>query len=125
MACALETFAALPAAGRRVLVLGDMLELGAAAESLHREVGRRVVGGPWQFLVTVGPQARWMAEEAVAGGFPAEAVAGYADARAAAAAVGDWSRPGDTILLKGSRDMHLERVATALTAQGGKGAKGR
>jgi UDP-N-acetylmuramoyl-tripeptide--D-alanyl-D-alanine ligase len=117
MACALETFRAWPAPGRRVLVLGDMRELGVAAEELHRAVGRLLAGGPFQALVTVGACARWIADEAVAAGFPAAQVHGYADAADAAVEAGVWSRPGDTILLKGSRGMALERVAAALTAQ--------
>lgn len=118
MSCALETFGSLPVRGRRVLVLGDMRELGATSEKLHREIGRSLVGGPWQLLVTVGECARWIAEEAVAGGFPAAQVHGYMDAAAAAAASGVWSKPGDTILLKGSRGMKLECITTAFSRSG-------
>ena len=117
MVAALDTFAAAPAPGRRVLVLGEMRELGAHAEALHSAVGRRVPGGPWQALVAVGPAARWIADEAVAGGFPAAAVRAYADAASAAADAAAWSRPGDTILLKASRGVGLEAVAGALTGE--------
>jgi UDP-N-acetylmuramoyl-tripeptide--D-alanyl-D-alanine ligase len=118
MACVLETFRALPVAGRRVLVLGDMRELGAASEALHRAVGRSLPGGPWQVVVTVGACARWIADEAVAGGFQVKHVYCYDDAAAAAAAADVWTQPGDTILLKGSRGVGLERVAAALVAAG-------
>lgn len=114
MLCALRTFAAQPATGRRVLVLGDMRELGADAEALHREVGRAVAGGPWQALICVGTQAGWIGDEAVSGGFPAQQVWRYADAAAAAKANLEWVKPGDTLLLKASRGVGLEVVAAAL-----------
>ncbi len=111
---ALQTFAHMPDAGRRVVVLGDMLELGEADERLHREVGREVASGPWQVLVCVGARARWLADEAVAAGFPAGQVWRYPDAVAAAADTAAWVRPGDAVLLKASRGIGLERVAEAL-----------
>lgn len=111
---ALQTFAQMPDAGRRVVVLGDMLELGEADEHLHREVGRAVASGPWQVLVCVGTRARWLADEAVAAGFPAPQVWRYPDAVAAAADTAAWVRPGDAVLLKASRGIGLERVAESL-----------
>ena len=114
---ALQTFAELPGAGRRVVVLGDMLELGAAEEELHREVGRAVAAGSWHALVCVGARARWIAEAAVTAGFPARQVWRYPDAAAAAANTAAWARPGDAILVKGSRGVALEQVAAALTGQ--------
>lgn len=114
---ALQTFAELPDTGRRVVVLGDMLELGAAEEALHREVGRAVAAGPWQVLVCVGARSRWIADEAVAAGFPAQQVWRYPDAPAAAAEAAAWAKPGDAILVKASRGIGLERVATALAGK--------
>ena len=111
---ALQTFAELPDDARRVVVLGDMLELGLAEERLHREVGRAVADGPWQALVCVGPRSRWIAEEAVSAGFSAQQVWQYPDATAAAADTTAWSHPGDAVLVKASRGIGLERVATAL-----------
>lgn len=114
MVAALQTFAQLPDPGRRVVVLGDMLELGVVEEALHREVGRAAAAGPWQLLVCVGTRARWLADEAVRAGFPAQQVRQYADAAAAAADQAAWARPGDVVLLKASRGIGLERVAAAL-----------
>ena len=114
---ALQTFAEFPAEARRIVVLGDMLELGMAEERLHREVGRAVAEGPWQGLVCVGPRARWIAEEAVATGFAAQQVWCYPDAAAAAADTSAWVQPGDAVLLKASRGIGLERVAAALLGQ--------
>jgi UDP-N-acetylmuramoyl-tripeptide--D-alanyl-D-alanine ligase len=114
MLAALRTFAALPGATRRVVALGDMLELGAFEEPLHREVGRAVASGPWQALVCVGKRAGWIADEAIAAGYPAGQVWRYADAAAASASAAEWAQPGDTVLLKASRGIGLERVAEAL-----------
>jgi UDP-N-acetylmuramoyl-tripeptide--D-alanyl-D-alanine ligase len=117
MAGALRTFAVLPGATRRVVVLGDMLELGTAEESLHREIGRMVAQAPCQALVCVGRRAKWIADEAIATGFPAQQVWRYADAATAATDTTAWMRPGDAVLLKASRGMGLERVATALAGE--------
>ena len=114
---ALRTFAEMPGAPRRVLVLGEMRELGTAGEAHHREVGRAVAAGSWQGLVCVGELARWIADEAIAAGFPAQQVWRYPHAAAAAADTAAWARPGDAILVKGSRGMALERVVAALTGQ--------
>ena len=114
---ALQTFAELPGNLRRVVVLGDMLELGAAEEVLHREVGRAFAGGRWQGLVCVGRRSRWIADEAVAAGYPVAQIRHYADAAAAAADTAAWVHPGAAILLKASRGIGLERVAAALTGQ--------
>ena len=125
MAGALETFAAMPGPGaaRRVVVLGDMLELGADEEALHRAVGRTAAQGPWQALVCAGRRAGWIADEAVAAGYPAHQVWRYADAAAAAADARCWTRPGDTVLVKASRGVGLERVASALLATGAEEAE--
>jgi UDP-N-acetylmuramoyl-tripeptide--D-alanyl-D-alanine ligase len=124
MRCALDTFAQTAAAARRVVVLGDMRELGEASESFHRELGRWVAAGPWGLVVAVGQDARWIAEEAVAAGFPAGAVRHFADTAAAAIGIRDLLKPGDTLLFKASRGMELERVeAAALAGRSGCGKR--
>jgi UDP-N-acetylmuramoyl-tripeptide--D-alanyl-D-alanine ligase len=101
------------AAGRRVAVLGDMLELGEQAHALHRQVGAYARDGGVQMLVAVGPLAAHMC-----GAFAGEAHA-VADAPAAARLLAGLLREGDTVLLKGSRGVGLERVADALLESGG------
>ncbi len=117
MRCALETFAQTAAPTRRVVVLGDMRELGAASERFHRELGRLVAAGPWHLVVTVGKDARWIADEAIAAGYPAVAVVHFADTDAAARGIRDLIQPGDTLLFKASRGMELERVEAAVIGQ--------
>jgi UDP-N-acetylmuramoyl-tripeptide--D-alanyl-D-alanine ligase len=92
------------ASARRVAVLGDMLELGPDAPRLHREIGEHARAGGVELLVTVGPLAAQMRE-----GFAGESYA-TPDAQAAAQLVAGMLREGDTVLVKGSRGVGLERV---------------
>ena len=110
MRCALETFARIETQARRVVVLGDMRELGADSERFHRDLGRLVAAGPWRMVVAVGADSRWVVEEAVAGGFPASAIHHFGDTAAAAQGIRALVRPGDLLLFKASRGMALERV---------------
>jgi UDP-N-acetylmuramoyl-tripeptide--D-alanyl-D-alanine ligase len=104
---------ATTAAGRRVAVLGDMLELGTGDEErYHRELGEQAQAAGVTLLVTVGPRAAW-AGETFGGGEHLHA----GDAAAAAALLRDRLEPGDTVLVKGSRGVALERVAEELAAR--------
>jgi UDP-N-acetylmuramoyl-tripeptide--D-alanyl-D-alanine ligase len=96
------------APGRRVAILGDMLELGAQAAGLHRELGQHAGESGVGLLVTVGPLAAEIAR-----GFAGESHA-LGDARAAAELAPGLLRDGDTVLVKGSRGVGLERVTEAL-----------
>jgi UDP-N-acetylmuramoyl-tripeptide--D-alanyl-D-alanine ligase len=109
MRAALENLARA-APGRRVAVLGDMLELGPEELPLHREVGAQAGRAGVELLVAVGPLASAMADA-----FPGEARLA-ADAREAAELLGGLLRDGDTVLVKGSRALRLERVAELLAA---------
>jgi len=111
MVAVLRTFVLLPCRGRRIAVLGDMLELGSQGPALHREVGRCVAELSPDLLVAVGADTlRYVAGEAVKAGLPAARVMAFGDAAAAAAAVNEFVRPGDCVLLKASRGMRLERI---------------
>jgi UDP-N-acetylmuramoyl-tripeptide--D-alanyl-D-alanine ligase len=99
--------------GRRVAILGDMLELGAAEEEGHRLVGRRIAEVA-QILVTIGRRARWFAEAARAAGMPADQILVATTSEEATQAVLPLLQPGDTVLIKGSRGMELEHVVAAL-----------
>ena len=100
--------------GRRVAVLGDMLELGEAETEGHRQVGRAVASTA-DLLVTVGPRARLMAEEARRVGLSRT---WHVDTNAEAIA---WLQrelmAGDVVLIKGSRGMEMEEIVRALRAE--------
>jgi len=99
------------APARRVAVLGDMLELGAQARELHRAVGEHAGESGVELLFTVGPLAAEMAAT-----FPGE-VHAAPDAEAAAHALAASLRRHDTVLVKGSRGVGLERVAQLLAGE--------
>jgi len=110
---ALRGAARLPAS-RRVAVLGDMLELGPAGEEYHRAAGRLAAGLGFELLVAVGPLARHMARGAAEGGLPASRILSFEDASRAAAELPAHLRPGDLVLVKGSRGVHLEKIVAVL-----------
>jgi UDP-N-acetylmuramoyl-tripeptide--D-alanyl-D-alanine ligase len=97
-------------AARRIAVLGEMLELGHAAGLLHRQVGQYAAGHGVDLLVGVQGAALAMVEGAVAAGLPAHAGQFFAEAGEAGDFVRQAARPGDAILFKGSRGVHVERA---------------
>ncbi|HZD09728.1 MAG TPA: UDP-N-acetylmuramoyl-tripeptide--D-alanyl-D-alanine ligase [Candidatus Binatia bacterium] len=100
--------------GRRIAVLGDMLELGPAEEKSHRLVGRRVKGVA-QILVTVGPRGRLIAEEALRDGMSSDRVYAVEEATEAIALLQQLIEPQDVVLVKGSRAVALDQVVAALS----------
>ncbi len=110
MAAALRTFAELPVAGGRWLVLAGMLELGPSEEQWHRDLGSSLAPGPWAGIITVGSLGAVIAREAVNAGVSATRVFPCADNGAAAEVLGRCLQSGDTVLMKASRGQHLEQV---------------
>ncbi len=111
MRAALDELAAT-AGGRRVAVLGDMLELGPGEGRFHEEIGEHARDRGVDVLVTVGPRAAHMA------GTFGGATHRVADAAAAATLVTGLVAPGDTVLVKASRGVGLEAVTEALQQHG-------
>jgi UDP-N-acetylmuramoyl-tripeptide--D-alanyl-D-alanine ligase len=107
---AVDTLAALPAR-RRIVVAGEMLELGPSGEQLHRDCGRYIAGnlagGKLDFLLGVRGLAKPMVDAACEAGMAAEFVATPEEA-------GEWlareARDGDVVLLKASRGVKLEKA---------------
>ncbi len=108
---ALRTLAELPATGRRMAVLGEMRELGDFEESGHRAVGRALASAELDSALMVGRPAQHIRDEAIQAGYPACQT--------------DWSaeidldrvqafleavKPGDVVLIKGSRALGLEQA---------------
>jgi UDP-N-acetylmuramoyl-tripeptide--D-alanyl-D-alanine ligase len=100
-------------AERRLAVLGDMLELGDYEEEAHRIVGRRVAEVA-DALLTIGPRARIIADEAARSGVTAERIATFDRKDQVVAALSSELRAGDAVLIKGSRGLALEDVVAAL-----------
>ena len=115
----LQAMAATPGATRKVAVLGEMLELGEGARSLHETCGRAAHEAGADVLVAVGgPAADGLIAGALAAGLPADKTWRVADSRTACAPVAALVRPGDLILVKGSRDTRMDLIADALIAAG-------
>ncbi|MDQ3609712.1 MAG: UDP-N-acetylmuramoyl-tripeptide--D-alanyl-D-alanine ligase, partial [Actinomycetota bacterium] len=114
MRAALDDLAAT-ASGRRVAVLGDMLELGGDENAFHRAIGEHARERGVGVLVTVGPLAATMGEGLGDGAL----LHATADAAQAAALVRELVEPGDTVLVKGSRGVGLEVVARTLAGDQG------
>lgn len=117
---ALQVLAALPGAGRRIAVLGDMLELGSQSVQFHRELGRIVAGLPIDYLFVTGEFSSATQDGACAGGMPAGRIVSCADVGGLAAALQGIVREGDAVLLKGSRRMRMERVIELLQRDNGR-----
>jgi UDP-N-acetylmuramoyl-tripeptide--D-alanyl-D-alanine ligase len=99
--------------GRKVAVLGDMLELGEFEEKGHRMVGARAVEMV-DLLLTVGGKADWIADEAQAQGMPADRIARFATAAEAGEYLQKNIGEGDAVLVKGSRALHLDEIVLSL-----------
>ncbi len=104
--------------GRRIAVLGDMLELGSYEEQGHTDVGIRAAQVA-DLLLTVGERARVIARAARRTGLPENRVHAFGTAEDAAAFLLDTIRPGDTVLVKGSRAVGMERIVTILSQAAG------
>ncbi len=111
MQAALEMLASLRRGGRKLIaVLGDMLELGEAGPDAHRAVGRAVAELGIDLLVTVGPLAAHMAEGAGQAGMVPDRIVDAGTTSRAAAVLRERAKPGDTVLIKGSRGMKMEKI---------------
>jgi UDP-N-acetylmuramoyl-tripeptide--D-alanyl-D-alanine ligase len=111
MIAAIEHLAERAGERRKVAVLGDMAELGPGAASYHREVGAAASRAGVDVLVAVGPLARSYLEGAR--GVPA--VRWAPTVETGLSALRQLLRPGDCVLVKGSRSMGLEAIGDAVT----------
>jgi UDP-N-acetylmuramoyl-tripeptide--D-alanyl-D-alanine ligase len=99
--------------GRKIAVLGDMLELGAQEGEGHRKVGLRAIDAA-HILVTVGALGRLIGDEARRNGMSPDRVKTCASNEEAVAYLKSIVRPGDIMLIKGSRGLHMEDIVNAL-----------
>ena len=93
--------------GRRVAVLGDMLELGTCAQAEHYKVGR-LAAEKVDLLFAYGPNSGRMLKGAITGGMPHSRVRAFEDRDQLVLALKQQVKPGDVLLFKGSRGMRME-----------------
>ncbi len=110
MASSLQALVEWPGPGARMAALGDMLELGEAAASLHRELGALAQSLGVTHLFAKGPHAC----DTIAGAEAIPVAQAFDEPRALAQAIHDLAQPGDLLLVKGSRSMRMEQVIDAL-----------
>lgn len=99
--------------GRRIAVLGDMLELGDFEERGHRMVGARAAEVA-QRLITVGERARWIGEEALRAGLAEAALTTLEHSEQAVEHLQGEIGAGDIVLIKGSRGVQMDKIVSEL-----------
>lgn len=114
LAAALETLSRLAGDARKLLVLGEMRELGALTEAAHRQAGVAAAKLGAARLILLGQATEFAARAALAAGMPADAVLRCATREEATNALREFAKPGDWVLIKGSRAARLDEVADAL-----------
>ena len=111
MAVALETFASVPAKGRRIAALGDMFELGERSAELHAQALAKAASLPVDAVLLAGD-----AFAAAARGFQdakGKDIKGFKDLKDLKEFLGGFLQPGDVVLLKASHGMHFEALLPA------------
>lgn len=114
MAASLATFSAIDASGKRIAVLGDMLELGSFAREGHERMGRLAAKFQVDALICVGELSRAMASSAIGAGMDPAAVWTCDDAPSALEITRTLVGEGDVVLVKASHSIGLEAVVEGL-----------
>lgn len=113
---AIRTLSDFSSARRRILVLGDMLELGEQAADFHREVGRSLRESQIDHAILFGAFADDVASGAMSAGVSSNRLSVFRDMSTLNFMLDCLLTPGDAVLIKGSRSMHMERVVDMLGA---------
>ncbi len=99
--------------GRRVAILGDMLELGPYEKSGHESVGEIAINTT-DVLILIGERSKNIADAAIRTGFPSEAIHWFPNTNQATQEIVDMIQGNDVVLVKGSNVMRMDRVLKAL-----------
>ncbi|MEK7208797.1 MAG: UDP-N-acetylmuramoyl-tripeptide--D-alanyl-D-alanine ligase [Patescibacteria group bacterium] len=113
---ALNTLKEITASGRKIAVLGDMLELGEKTIEAHRQIGLEAALAA-DLIITVGIRAKFIAEAASQKGIHPDNLKHFAAAQAAGRELEQLLRPGDLVLVKGSQSIRLEWVVEEIMAE--------
>lgn len=111
---AIEVLKDMPCKGRRILILGDMLELGDYSEAGHRKVGEKAAESKIDIIISIGEKAKDISKGALDKGMREEQIYHFMDNKTAISKLPSILLPGDTVLIKGSRIMKLEELADSL-----------
>ena len=117
MEAAINVLREIGGKNRKTAVLGDMLELGEWAKKAHFDVGRYASAAGIDQIITVGTNARFIADGALDAGHPEEQVRYFQNNAEALEYIKESLQPEDVILVKGSRGMKMEEIVNGLTKQ--------
>lgn len=106
-----------PEGTKKIAVLADMLELGPETENAHREIGFKVAEFGIDFLITVGEASKQTAAAAREAGLDDNQIASFANSTEAGKFLQEKLRSGDTVLIKGSQSMRMEKIAKEVMAE--------
>jgi UDP-N-acetylmuramoyl-tripeptide--D-alanyl-D-alanine ligase len=112
-----DVLSSTPSFTRRILVAGEMLELGSVSDQLHAECGAYAAARGLDFVIGIQGAAREIVRSAVQSGLPEFQAHFYADAGAAADFIKGFLQPRDLMLVKGSRDVHTEKIVRDLCSR--------
>jgi len=115
MASAIESLKDLNASRRKVIIAGDMFELGESSPHFHKQVGRQAALAKVDILVGVGPLSRFILEGAQEEGIGGESLLHFENSVDAAKALKDILKEGDLVLVKGSRAVKMEEIKKCFT----------
>ena len=122
MRSALDTLSSFQPEGRRIAVLGDMLELGKDSETMHKEMGRYIAESGVDILFTFGTLSRHLNQGARDKGLPRKNARHFSDFDLMSSELASELQSGDVLVVKGSRGMRLERVYETLHTRAKAGA---
>ena len=111
MAAALQVLGSKP--GRRIAILGDMLELGVCAQAEHYKVGR-VAAEQADLVFAYGPNSIRVLNGCITGGMSENSARAFTDRDRLVSVLKQVLQPGDVLLIKGSRGMRMELIADAI-----------
>ena len=118
LAAMIELLLHTPAPERHILAAGEMLELGPASPELHRQAGRAAARArELAWIIGVQGDAESLVRGAIEGGHPEERTKFFASSAEAVNFIADLLKPGDFMLVKGSRGVKMERIIEALDAR--------
>lgn len=118
MAAAVETLVDAPAPGRRVLIIGDMRELGTASEALHRQSAERIARSPVDLVIAIGENARLVSKTVQTVSENRIQSHAYASVQTARRRLLTHLKSNDTVLIKGSRALGMEKLAETIRERG-------
>ncbi|MEK9129949.1 MAG: UDP-N-acetylmuramoyl-tripeptide--D-alanyl-D-alanine ligase [Patescibacteria group bacterium] len=113
----LEILSRLPCIGQKWAVLGDMLELGEVAQSEHKKIGKKIVEGEIDILVTLGKQSKEIAVGAKEKGMLEDKIFSFDNIDEAKKFIQNKMRQGDILLIKGSNGMEMWKIVKEIIAE--------